>query len=219
MEVQKPTTTRSLSDQNGVGRMSRREQVMLREASSWEDRLTALAEEVGEFAQPPGAAVTVWRARRRRRAVGMVAVGLLIVVIVGLAVPSRLPRWATGQGDLGATQGARTTAGSPATTRSSGPFGPLTVSSVAHVLAPGEQMAIHGEGCFPVEPGTFSVPAMGIRKSVPINGDGSFGTQVVVPRNTKPGTYDVVIRCHITRDTLGQAVDPVVIINTELRGG
>jgi hypothetical protein len=175
------------------------------------DRLAALAEEVGELAQPPGAAVTVWRARRRQRAVGVVAVGLLAVVVVGLAVPSVLPRWGTGQGGLGAVQGARTTAGSPATTRSPGPFGPLTIGSVAHVVAPGEQMAIIGGGCVPVEPGTFSVPAMGIRKSVPINGDGSFSTQVVVPPSTKPGTYTLVIRCHVTRDTLGQAVDPVII--------
>jgi hypothetical protein len=175
------------------------------------DRLAALADEVGELAQPPGATVTVWRARRRRRAVGLVAIGLLAVVVTGLAVPSALPRWGTDQGDLGATQDAGTTTGSPTTTRSPGQFGPLTVSSVAHVVAPGEKMAIHGAGCFPVEQGTFSVPALGIRESVPINGDGSFSTQVVVPRRTKPGTYDLVIHCHITRDTVEQAIDPVII--------
>jgi hypothetical protein len=173
------------------------------------DRLAALAEEVGELAQPPGVAVTVWRARRRRRAVGLVAVGLLAVVVVGLAVPIVLPRWGTGQGGLGASQGARTTAGPPTATGSPGPFGPLMVTGGGRVAA-GDQLAIRGEGCFPVEPGTVSLPRTGIRKSVPINGDGSFFTQVVVPASTKPGTYDIVLRCHITRDTLGQAVSPVV---------
>jgi hypothetical protein len=171
-------------------------------------RLAALAEEVGELAQPPGVAVTVHRARRRRqRTVGLVGLGLLI----SLAVPSVLPRWGTNQGSMGATQEAKTHASSPATTRSTGPFGPLTISSVGHVVAPGEQMAIVGEGCYPVEQGTISVPRMGIRKSVPINGDGSFITLVVVPRTTKPGTYDLVLHCHITKDTLGQAMDPVII--------
>ena len=140
------------------------------------DRLAALAEEVGELAQPPGVAVTVWRARRRRRAVGLVAVGLLAVVVVGLAVPIVLPGWGTGQGGLGASQGARTTAGPPTATGSPGPFGPLMVTGGGRVAA-GDQLAIRGEGCFPVEPGTVSLPRTGIRKSVPINGDGSFFTQ------------------------------------------
>jgi hypothetical protein len=170
------------------------------------DRLAALAEEVGELAQPPGAAVTVWRARRRRRRVvaKVAGMGLLSVVVGGLLLNP------VGRGFPDADT-PKTAASSPATTHSPGPFGPLTVSSVGHVVAPGEQMAIVGEGCFPVEPGTVSLQRMGIRKSVPINGDGSFITQLVVPRSTKPGTYDVVLRCHITRDTLGQATDPVVI--------
>jgi hypothetical protein len=172
------------------------------------DRLAALAEEVGELAQPPGAAVTVRQARwRRQRAVGLVAVGLLI----SLAIPNVLPRWGIGQGGLGATQRAKTATSSPATTRSPGPFGPLTISSVAHVVAPGEQMAIIGGGCYPIQQGTISMPRTGIRKSVPINGDGSFSTQLVVPRTTKPGTYDLVVRCYITNNMVGQAADPVVI--------
>jgi hypothetical protein len=154
------------------------------------DRLAALAEEVGELAQPPGAAVTVWRARRRRRRVvaKVAGMGLLSVVVGGLllnplgrGLPDATPRpWAF-------------------------PVGPPTISLVGHVVAAGEQMTIVGEGCFPGEPGTVSLPRMGIRKSVPIRGDGSFITQVVVPRSTKPGTYDIVLRCHFSPH-MGQAI-------------
>jgi hypothetical protein len=143
------------------------------------DRLAALAEEVGELAQPPGAAVTVWRARRRRRRVvaKVAGVGLLSVVVGGLLLNP------LGQGF-------------PDDTPKPYPFGPPTVSSVGHVVAPGKQMTIVGQGCWPGEPGMVSLPRTGIRKSFPIRGDGSFSTQVEVPRSTKPGSYDIVLRCH-----------------------
>ena len=175
------------------------------------DRLAALAEEVGEFTHPPGVAVTVWRARRRRRVVGLVRVGLLSVVVIGLAVPVVLLRWGPGQDELAPRPWPRTTASSPGGQAASGYFGPLTVSSVGHVVAAGAQMTIVGEGCFPGEPGTVSLPRTGIRKSVEIVEDGSFITQVVVPRSIKPGTYDIVLRCHVGRRTLGQAIQHVVI--------
>jgi hypothetical protein len=178
------------------------------------DRLAALAEEVGEFAQPPGVAMTVRRARRRRqREVGLVTVGLLTVMVAGLAIPNLLEGFGqgTGRGLLGGAERPRTTASSPATTRSSGPFGPLTISSVARVVAPGEQMTLFGEGCSPIEQGTISVAGMGIQKSVPINGDGSFSAQFEVPGTARHGIYDLVVRCYVTKDMVGVAVDRVVV--------
>ena len=174
------------------------------------DRLAALAEEVGELAKPPGVAVTVRRARRRRRAVGLVTVGLFSVVVVSLLVPIVLLRWGTGQGDLDLIPRPRTTASPPVGTARSGWFGPLMVIGPGRVDV-GELLVIRGEGCFPGGLGTVSLPRTGIRKSVEIVEDGSFITTVVVPRSTKPGTYDIVLRCHVTRHTLDQAVQPVII--------
>ena len=36
---------------------------------------------------------------------------------------------------------------------------------------------------------------MVIRKSFPINKDGSYATWLTVPRTTKAGTYDLTVRC------------------------
>jgi hypothetical protein len=179
------------------------------------DRLAALAEEVGELAQPPGAAVTVWQARRRRRRVvaRVAGVGLFSAAVVGLLLNP------LGPGLLDPDMPKPWPASSSATPNSPGPLGQLTVSSVGHVVAPGEPMAILGEGCLPVAPGTVSLPRMGIRKLVPINGDGSFAIRVVVPRSTQPGAYDIVLRCHVTRDSLGRATDPVVIKPVRERPG
>jgi Sigma-70, region 4 len=176
------------------------------------DRLAALAEEVGELARPPGVAVTVWRARRRRRALGLVTAGLLSVVVVGLAVPIvLLPWWGTGQGGPDPSPWASTTASYPQGQAVSGYFGPLMVTGHGRVAA-GEQLMITGEGCFPGRPGAVSLPGTGIRKPVEIVEDGSvITTVVVVPRSTKPGTYEVVLRCHVSRHTLGQAAQHVVI--------
>ena len=153
------------------------------------DRLAALAEEVGELAQPPGAAVTVWRARRRRRRlVAKVAgVGLFSVVVVGLLLNP------LGRGFPDADTPRPWTASSPATTHSPGSLGPIYLAPRG--IAPGKRLHVVGTGCDPFGQGEVSIDALGIRKSVPVNKDGSYSTLLTVPRTAKAGTYDLRVRC------------------------
>jgi hypothetical protein len=162
------------------------------------DRLAALAEEIGEFAQPPGVAVTARRARRRRqRAVGLVAVGLLTVAIVGLAGSNPL---ASGRGRgrdlLGGAGMPKTTVSPPATTRSPGP---PTITWRPRRVTPGERVRVIGGGCFPTPKVEISIDSLGSHKSVPINKDGSYSALLTVPRTAKAGTYNLTVRCIIVR--------------------
>lgn len=175
------------------------------------DRLAALAEEVSELVQPPGVAVTVRRARRRRqRAVGLVALGLLTVAVVGLAGSNPLEGFRQGKdpGLLGGADTPTTTAVSPATTRSPGP---RTLSLIPRGRAPGEQWRVVGGGCYSSQQGEVSIARLGIRKSVPINKDGRFSTLLTVPRTATAGTYDLTVRC-LTRDSDPEVVRAAVVV-------
>jgi hypothetical protein len=160
------------------------------------DRLAALAEEVGELAQPPGAAVTVWRARRRRRRVvaRVAGVGLFSVVVVGLLLNP------LGRGFPDADTPRPFPTSSPTTTHRPGSLGPPTVYFSPRKLAAGELLDVHGNGCDPIRNGQISIDssddvASGPRKSVLISSDGSYATVLVVPRTTKAGTYDLRVTC------------------------
>lgn len=172
------------------------------------DRLAALAEEVGELAQPPGAAVTVWRARRRRRRViaKVAGVGLLSVVVGGLLL-NPLGR---GLPDPNTPRPFATS--SPATTRSPGTLGPPTIYFGPRKLAPGERLRVSGTGCEPMRQGEVSIDPLGIRRSVRINKDGHYATLLTVPRTAKAGTYDLTVRC-ITRESRdGLVVRDAVVV-------
>jgi hypothetical protein len=173
------------------------------------DRLATLAEEVGELAQPPGAAVTVWRARRRRRRViaKVAGVGLLSVAVVGILLTP------LGRGFPDADTPTPWTASSPATTHRPRSLGPLTITFRPRKLAPGEQLHVAGNGCDPIRQGEVSIDPLGIRASVPINKDGSYSTPLTVPRTAKAGTYDLTMRC-VSREHGDEAIvvrDAVVV--------
>jgi hypothetical protein len=156
------------------------------------DRLAALAEEVGELAQPPGVAVTVWRARRRRRRVvaRVAGVGLFSVVVVGLLLNP------LGRGLLDVdTPKPYGRPSSPATTHRPGSLGPLTITFRPRKVAPGEQLHVRGRGCDPIRQGEVSIDPLGIRASVLIDKDGRYSTLLTVPRTAKAGTYDLWMRC------------------------
>ena len=177
------------------------------------DRLAALAEEVGELAQPPGAAVTLGRARRRRRVVASVAgVGLFSVVVVGLLLNP------LGRGFLDAdTPMPYGRPSSPATTHRPGSLGSPTVYFSPRKLAAGEVLEVRGNGCDPIRNGQISIDssdgvASGPRKSVLISNDGSYVTLLVVPRTAKAGTYDLRVTCVTSGYGNGIVVRDAVVV-------
>jgi hypothetical protein len=177
------------------------------------DRLAALAEEVGELAQPPGAAVTVWRARRRRRRVvaRVAGVGLFSVVVVGLLLNP------LGRGLPDADTPRPYATSSPATTHRPGRLGSPTVYFSPRKLAAGELLHVRGNGCDPIRNGLVSIDpshdvALGERTSVPINKDGSYSTLLMVPRTTKAGTYDLRVTCFTSGHGNGIVVRDAVVV-------
>jgi hypothetical protein len=174
---------------------------------SLQDRMAALAEEVGEFAQPPGAAVTVWRARRRRRRVvaKVAGVGLFSVMVVALLLTP------LGRGFPDADTPRVWTASSPATTRSPGsPGSHPTISWSPRRVAPGARVRVVGGGCEPIQQAEISIDRLGIRKSVPIK-NGRYSTLLTVPRTAKAGTYDLTVRCFTIDPNDASDSDPVVV--------
>ena len=160
------------------------------------DRLTALAEEVGELAQPPGAAVTVWRARRRRRRLvaGVAGAGLFSVVVVGLLLNP------LGRGVPDADTPRPWTASTPATTHRPKSLEQPAISFGPRKLAPGGRLHVVGHGCNPSRRGEVSIDpsdgvALGPRTSVEIDKDGRYSTWLTVPRTTQAGTYDLRVSC------------------------
>jgi hypothetical protein len=177
------------------------------------DRLAALAEEVGELAQPPGAAVTLWRARRRRqRVVASVAgVGLFSVVVVGLLLNP------LGRGFPDADTPRPYATSSPATTHRPGSLGSPTVYFSPRKLAAGELLEVRGNGCDPIRNGQISIDssddvASGPRKSVLISSDGSYATLLRVPRTAKAGTYDLRVTCVTSGYGNGIVVRDAVVV-------
>jgi hypothetical protein len=152
------------------------------------DRLAALAEEVGELTQPPGAAVTVWRARRRRRRVlaKVAGVGLFSVVVVGLLLNP------PGRGFPDADTPRPFSTSSPPTTHRPR-IGPMYYAPRG--IAPGERLQVVGSGCDPIQQGEIAIDRLGIRKSARVNKDGSYSVLLRIPRTAKAGTYDVTSRC------------------------
>ena len=172
-----------------------------------QDRMAALAEEVGEFAHPPGAAVTVWRARRRRRRVvaKVAGVGLFSVMVVALLLTP------LGRGFPDVDTPRVWTASSPATTRSPGsPGSHPTISWSPRGVAPGARVRVVGGGCEPTQHAEIWIDRLGIRTSAPIR-SGRYSTLLTVPRTAKAGTYDLRVRCvgNDPRDTGDSA--PVVV--------
>lgn len=177
------------------------------------DRLAALAEEVGELAQPPGATVTVWRARRRRRRVvaKVAGVGLLSVVVVGLLLNP------LGRGFPDADTPKPYPTSSSATTHSPGSLGQPAISFGPRRVAPGGRLHVVGRGCDPIRQGEVSIDpsngvASGMRTSVPINKDGSYSTQLTVPRTAKAGAYDLRMRCLTSEHGNGIVVRDAVVV-------
>ena len=62
-------------------------------------------------------------------------------------------------------------------------------------IAPGERLHVVGTGCDPIQQGEIAIDPLGIRKSVPVNKDGSYSVLLRIPRTAKAGTYDVTSRC------------------------
>jgi len=177
------------------------------------DRLAALAEEVGELAQPPGAAVTVWLARRRRRRLVAKAagVGLFSVVVVGLLLNP------LGRGFPDADTPRPWTASTPATTHRPGSLGQPSIYFAPRKLAPGERLHVVGRGCDPIRQGEVSIDpsdgvAMGPRTSVEISKDGRYSTWLTVPRTAKAGTYDLRVRCLSSEHGNGIVVRYAVVV-------
>lgn len=171
------------------------------------DRLAALAEEAGEFAQPPGVAVTLRRARRRRRRVvaKVAGVGLLSVVVGGLLLNP------LGRDLPGADTPTPWPSSSPATTRSPGSLGSHpTISWSPRRVAPGARVRVVGGGCEPIQQAEISIDRLGIRKSVPIK-NGRYSTLLTVPRTAKAGTYDLTVRCFTIDPNDASDSDPVVV--------
>jgi hypothetical protein len=167
------------------------------------DRLAALAEEVSEFAQPPGVAVTLRRARRRRqRAVAVAALGLLTVVAV-IAAGSPLERLGreVEPGQAGGLP-SEATLGRPPTT-GSGPYrGPLSGSVSPSKVLRGRSFTVRVWGCPSNFKGEISVDfGRGLRggamTTAPTSDPGgSFSVRIEVPREVNPGTYQVLVSCY-----------------------
>jgi len=155
------------------------------------DRLAGLAEEVGELAQPPGAAVTVWRARRRRRRLvaGVAGVGLFSVVVVGLLLNP------LGRGFPDADTPRPWTASTPTTTHRPKSLGQPAIYFGPRTLAPGGRLHVVGHGCDPSRQGEVSIDPLGIRASLPITKGGRYSTWLTVPRTAQAGTYDLTVSC------------------------
>jgi hypothetical protein len=177
------------------------------------DRLAALAEEVGELAQPPGAAVTVWRARRRRRRVvaRVAGVGLFSVVVVGLLLNP------LGRGFPDADTPRPFPTSSPATTHRPGSLGLPAIYFAPRKLAPGGRLHVVGRGCDPIRQGEVSIEpsdgvALGPRTSVEINQDGRYSTWLTVPRTAKAGTYDLRVSCLTSEHGNGIVVRDAVVV-------
>ena len=162
------------------------------------DQLAALAEEVGDFARPPGVAVALRRARRRRhRAVAVVVLSLLTPVIVVMSVISPLERLgpATEPGQAG---------GLPSEAAGGRPYrGPLFGSVSPSKIVRGESFTVRVWGC----PRNFTVeisvtghgPGLGMIVSRIDDPGGSFSDRVEVPPEATPGTYDVMLSCYASR--------------------
>ena len=177
------------------------------------DRLAALAEEVGELTQPPGAAVTVWRARRRRRRVvaSVAGVGLFSVVVVGLLL---IP---LGRGFPDADTPRPLTASTPATTHRPKSLGLPKIYFGPRGVAPGGRVHVVGNGCDPIRRGEVSIEAsngvaLGPRTSVPIDKDGRYATWLTVPRTARAGTYDLRVRCLTSNGRNGIVVRDGIVV-------
>jgi hypothetical protein len=162
------------------------------------DQLAALAEEVGDFARPPGVAVALRRARRRRqRAVAVVVLSLLTPVIVVMSVISPLERLgpATEPGQAG---------GLPSEAAGGRPYrGPLFGSVSPSKVVRGQSFTVRVWGC----PRNFTVeisvtghgPGLGMIVSRIDDPGGSFSDRVEVPPEATPGIYDVMLSCYASR--------------------
>jgi hypothetical protein len=178
------------------------------------DRLAALAEEVGEIARPPGAAVTLWRARRRRRRLvaSAAGVGLLSVAVVGLLLTP------LGRGFPDTDTPRPWTPSSPTTTHRPQSFGLPAISFGPRKLAPGGRLHVVGRGCDPIRRGEVSIEAsdgvaLGPRTSVEIDKDGRYRTWLTVPRTAKAGTYGLRVRCLTSENGKnGIFVDDAVVV-------
>lgn len=162
------------------------------------DQLAALAEEVGEFARPPGVAVALRRARRRRqRAVAVVVLSLLTPVIVVMSVISPLER-------LGPATEPGQTGGLPSEAAGGRPYrGPLFGSVSPSEVVRGRSFTVRVWGC----PRNFTVeisvtghgPGLGMTVSRIDDPGGSMSDRVEVPPEATPGTYDVMLSCYASR--------------------
>ena len=160
--------------------------------------MAALAEEVGEFAKPPGVAVALRRARRRRqRTVAVVVLSLLTPAIVVLTVISPLER-------LGPPTEPRQAGGLPSEATGNRPYrGPLFGSVSPSKVVRGQSFTVRGWGC----PRNFTVeisvtghgPGLGMNTSMIDDPGGSFSIRVEVPPEATPGTYDVMLSCYASR--------------------
>jgi hypothetical protein len=148
------------------------------------ERLAALAEEVGEFAQPPGAAVTVHRARRRRhRAVAVLSLALVAVVAVGSPLERLGSEVEPGQVSSGPSRWAL--------------LGSVSPSEVRR----GQWFTVRLWGCPDNFIGEISVDfGLGIQPSGAIAevapNDGGLATRIQVPPDANPGTYHVLLSCY-----------------------
>jgi hypothetical protein len=147
-----------------------------------QQRLAALAEEVGEFAQPPGAAVTVHRARRRRhRAVAVLGLALVAVVAVGIPMNQLGSEMQPGQASSGWNRWSL--------------LGSVSPSEVRR----GQWFTVRLWGCPDNYIGDISVD-FGLGElpgaSAEVANDGSFATRIQVPPDANPGTYQVELSCY-----------------------
>jgi hypothetical protein len=157
------------------------------------DGLAALAEEVGEFAQPPGVAVALRRARRRRRrVVAVVVLSLLTPVMVVMSGRSPLERLGPAVEPRQATTG-------------SGPYrGPLFGSVSPSEVVRGQAFTVRVWGC----PSNFMVEirvtghgpyGLGMTASTIDDPGGSFSDRIEVPPEANPGTYEVMLSCYASK--------------------
>jgi hypothetical protein len=162
------------------------------------DQLAALAEEVGDFARPPGVAVALRRVRRRRqRAVAVVVLSLLTPVIFMLSVSSPLER-------LGPATEPGQTGGLPTEAAGSRPYrGPLFGSVSPSKVVRGQSFTVRVWGCprnFMVEISvTGHGPGLGTDTNIVDDPGGSFSDRVEVPPEATPGTYEVMMSCYASR--------------------
>lgn len=148
-----------------------------------QQRLAALAEEVGEFAQPLGAAVTVHRARRRRhRAVAVFGLALVAVVAVGSPWNQLGSEVQPGQASSGWNRWSL--------------LGSVSPSEVRR----GQWFTVRLWGCPENFIGEISVDfGLGIEASgasAEVANDGGLATRIQVPPDANPGTYQVSLSCH-----------------------